>query len=305
MKSTRDEIETELADTQASIESIPSTDEISRKVLQLLLPYLNNIEEEITDISEKTTSSEITLRNELMEYKNQTTSELTDLQSSISASLSCVKTDLADLQSSISANLICVKTGLADLQSSLSTNLSCVKTDLVDLQSSVDSVNDTLNLINETNTDQLMQLCDKMDTLKEFDKGISHNITQVNATISSELDLMNKLLNDDFNDVKTELSGIDDTTNDIIDEIEDHDKQTDSKLINMKSLVCNSHDVDCCGSALRGWRRVVYLNMRDPNIDCPSGWNMTNYDIAMCGRASDGFETCDSVYFPVNGGEYI
>ena len=91
----------------------------------MLLPYLNNIEEEIkTDIgqliSETATSTEIIiLRDELMEYKNQTTSELADLQSSINADLSCVKTDLADLQSSINANLSCVKTDLADLQSSV------------------------------------------------------------------------------------------------------------------------------------------------------------------------------------------
>ena len=154
------EIETELADTQSSIQSIidnPPTDEISRRVLQLLLPYLNNIEEEIkTDIgqliSETATSTEIILR-ELMVHKNQTTSELADLQSSINANLSCVKTYLADLQSSINANLSCVKTDLADLQSSINANLSCVKTDLADLQSSVDS---TLNHINDTNTDQLM-----------------------------------------------------------------------------------------------------------------------------------------------------
>ena len=118
----------------------------------MLLPYLNNIEEEIkTDIgqliSDTATSTEIILRDKLMEYKNQTTSELAYLQSSINANLSCVKTDLADLQSSINDNLCCVKTDLADLQSSINANLSCVKTDLADLQSSIDSVNDTLNHI--------------------------------------------------------------------------------------------------------------------------------------------------------------
>ena len=317
------EIETELADTQASIQSIidnPPTDEISRRVLQLLLPYLNNIEEEIkTDIgqliSETATSTEIILRDELMEHKNQTTSELADLQSSINANLSCVKTDLADLQSSMNDNFSCVKTDLTDLQSSINANLSCVKTDIADLQSSVDSVNDTLNHINDTNTDQLMQLCVKMDTLQEelhsIDKRISNNITQVNTTLSSELtsynnklDLMNKLFSDDFNDVKTELSGINDTTNEIVDEIEDHDKQTGTKLMEIESLICNSHDVDCCGDASKGWRRVVYLNMTDHNTNCPSGWNMTNYNIRTCGRASDRYGTRDSVFFPVSGGEY-
>ena len=30
---------------------------------------------------------------------------------------------------------------------------------------------------------------------------------------------------------------------------------------------------------------------------------MTNYNIRTCGRASDGSNTCDSVFFPVSGGE--
>ena len=49
---------------------------------------------------------------------------------------------------------------------------------------------------------------------------------------------------------------------------------------------------------------MAYLDMTDPNTNCPSGCNITNYNIRTCGRASDGFETCDSVYFPVSGGEY-
>ena len=188
-----------------------------------------------------------------MQYKNKTTSELANLQSSINANLSCVKTDLADLQSSINADL------------------SCVKTDLADLQSSVDSVNDTLNHINDTNTDQLMQLCVKMDTLQQelhsVGTKISNNITQINTTLSSELtsynnelDLMNKLFSDDFNDVKTELSGINDTTNEIVDEIEDHDKQTGTKLIDIKSLI---HDCYTCmwrleTCSLSGYYRPQY-----------------------------------------------
>ena len=276
----------ELADTQASIQSIidnPPTDEISRRVLQLLLPYLNNIEEEIkTDIgqliSETATSTEIILRDELMEYKKQTTSELADLQSSINTNLSCVKTDLADLQSSINANFSCVKTDLADLQSSINANLSCVKTDLANLQSSINA-----NLS-----------CVKTD-LADLQSSVN--------SVNNKLELMNKLFSDDFNDVKTELNGINDTTNEIVDEIEDHDKQTGTKLIDIKSLICDSHGCHTCGGT-GGWRRVVYLNMTDPNTDCPSGWNMTNYNIRTCGRASDGTYSCDSVFFPVSGGEY-
>ena len=49
---------------------------------------------------------------------------------------------------------------------------------------------------------------------------------------------------------------------------------------------------------------MAYLDMSDPRATCPCGWIMTNYEIRTCGRASgDGF-SCDSVFFPVNGGEY-
>ena len=44
--------------------------------------------------------------------------------------------------------------------------------------------------------------------------------------------------------------------------------------------------------------------MTDPTTTCPSSWNMTRYSKRTCGRASDGQYTCDSLIFPVSGGEY-
>ena len=49
---------------------------------------------------------------------------------------------------------------------------------------------------------------------------------------------------------------------------------------------------------------VGYLDMTDPNTNCPSGWNMTGYSKRTCGRVTDGFNTCDSVLFPVSGAPY-
>ena len=175
------------------------------------------------------------------------------------------QSQFADTQSQFAE----IKTDLQTSQSSINANLSCVKTDLATKIS---------NNINTT---------------------ISSELTSYNT----KLDLMNKLFSDDFNDVKTELSGINDTTNEIVDEIEDHDKQTGTKLMDIEGYICDSHGCFTCGGT-GGWRRVVYLDMTDPNTDCPSGWNMTNYNIRTCGRASDGYGTCDSVFFPVSGGEY-
>ena len=59
---------------------------------------------------------------------------------------------------------------------------------------------------------------------------------------------------------------------------------------------------ECGGTG--GWRRVVYLNMTDPNTNCPSGWNLTTYSKRTCGKVNTLYLTCDSVFFPVSGGNY-
>ena len=65
----------------------------------------------------------------------------------------------------------------------------------------------------------------------------------------------------------------------------------------------NTLGVHTCGGT-GGWRRAVYLDMTDPNTDCPSGWQETDYSKRTCSRTRYGRFVCDSVTFPVNGGEY-
>ena len=69
-----------------------------------------------------------------------------------------------------------------------------------------------------------------------------------------------------------------------------------------EQIITNSVHYTCGGR--RGWRRAVYLNMTDPNNNCPSGWNMTGYSKRTCGRANSSHLSCDSVFFPVSGGPY-
>ena len=59
---------------------------------------------------------------------------------------------------------------------------------------------------------------------------------------------------------------------------------------------------ECGGTG--GWRRVVYLNMTDPNTNCPSGWQLTSHSKRTCGKVSTSDLSCDSVFFPVSGGDY-
>ena len=53
-----------------------------------------------------------------------------------------------------------------------------------------------------------------------------------------------------------------------------------------------------------GWTRVAYLNMSDPNQQCPSNWTLTTSPVRGCGRSSAGQYTCDSSIYPVYGRTY-
>ncbi|CAI8010992.1 hypothetical protein GBAR_LOCUS7147, partial [Geodia barretti] len=59
---------------------------------------------------------------------------------------------------------------------------------------------------------------------------------------------------------------------------------------------------ECGGTG--GWRRVVYLNMTDPNTNCPPGWQLSGQSKRSCGRVGTCDRSCDSVTFPISGGNY-
>ena len=59
-----------------------------------------------------------------------------------------------------------------------------------------------------------------------------------------------------------------------------------------------------CSCGGDGWTRVAYLNMSDPNQQCPSNWNLTTSPVRGCGRSSAGWYTCDSSFYPVLGRTY-
>ena len=59
-----------------------------------------------------------------------------------------------------------------------------------------------------------------------------------------------------------------------------------------------------CSCGGNGWTRVAYLNMSDPNQQCPSNWNLTTSPVRGCGESSTGYFTCDSVVYPVHGRVY-
>ena len=95
--------------------------------------------------------------------------------------------------------------------------------------------------------------------------------------------------------------------NEMSQQTEQRDNEITTELIKINETlteqIINNSGVSKCGSTW-GWRRAVYLNMTDPNTNCPSGWNMTGYSKRTCGRSSSSGRFCDSVFFPVSGGPY-
>ena len=134
------------------------------------------------------------------------------------------------------------------------------------------------------------QLCAKMDTL-------DLKVNSVNAEVSS---------------LKGDLSSLNDSMNRISDNVEAHDNHLTTELMELDqnlqqnfSLQLNNsygYRTSTCGGL--GWRRVVYLNFTDPNTACPSGWELTSHSKRTCGRVSNNGDNCDSVTFPVSGGDY-
>ena len=78
---------------------------------------------------------------------------------------------------------------------------------------------------------------------------------------------------------------------------------------NIREIILNSFvplylpDAPQC-PCLSGRRsRIAFLNMSDPNHQCPTGWRLITSPRRACGRPSTG-ASCQSVLYPTNGTSY-
>ena len=154
------------------------------------------------------------------------------------------------------------------------------------LNESMTTVND--NIIQESLTDHLTQICAKMDVINSRINSVS---SAINGTIDSKLDLL------DSKQYELEMKVMS-----VNSELEQNILTNITKQLKKTSE--SSHEaLGSCGG--EGWRRVAYLDMTESNTTCPSGWrHNTGYPRRTCGKVSTGRLTCDSVFFPVSGGAY-
>ena len=269
-------------------------------VLEALLPMMKEMKEYLTSLNETVTQ----LSGDLEAHKNWTKSELADQQFSIDNPPTEMIGDavllrilpymndieqhlFTDLSSHIDHRATIINESVSSLSGDLEMYKNWTMSELAHLQTSIDSVPDVTLL-------KLLPYINNIEEnlLTDLSSLISDRATSINASVSS-------------------LSG----------DLEEHKNQTTSELADLQtslqssinSTLCQkvkeikdtiiSPPIHTCGGT-RGWRRAVYLDMTDPNTDCPSGWRETGYSKRTCGRASTIVPSCDSVTFSVIGGEY-
>ena len=293
---------------------------ISGAVLQALQPFMNEVRDDLTTLKECLTSlneTVIQLSGDVEEHKNWTKSELADLQSSLQSSIDnpligaisrAVLPTLLPYMNNIEENLL---TDLSDLISDRATTTD----------ESLSSLRRDLEVhMNWT----ILELADLQTSLQfSIDNPPSGIISR--AVLLTLLPYLNNIEENIVTDLSSLISdratSIDASVSSLSGDLEEHRNQTTSELADLQtslqssinSTLCQkveeikdtiiSPPIHTCGGT-GGWRRAVYRDMTDNNTECPSGWRETGYSKRTCGRANTIEPSCDSVTFPVSGGEY-
>ena len=149
----------------------------------------------------------------------------------------------------------------------------------------VDSLNGDLKKHKNKTTTEFADINSKLDSLNSKQDGLNMTV----MTVNSELE-HNVLTN-----ITKELKEI--TEHNVLTNVTKELKEITGFIT---EYVPKLHG--CGGTG--GWRRVIYLDMTDPNINCPTGWQLTSHSKRTCGKVSTSSPSCDSVFFPVSGGAY-
>ena len=166
-----------------------------------------------------------------------------------------------------------------------------IKNDLNSVKDDLNSVKNDLNSFNET-----------VKNLNKTVSSLSGDLEDYKQQTSSQLSSLQSTHNQQLTQLYTKMDTLD-------SKLDSEFMALDQNLQQNFTLQLNNsfgyiYPVYTCGGT-GGWRRVVYLNMTDPNTNCPSGWQLTSYSKRTCGKVSTGSSlTCDSVIFPVSGGDY-
>ena len=286
-------------------------------MLEVLQPFMNEtragleaVRRDVEELKTQTTSEVMgnAALRKLLPYMNRMEGNLQNRVNSLARDLEEVNEKVCDLTEN---EFPIVKSNLTTLKETMTTEIRAVKRQLENYtMSEVETLHATLW---SNNTDQLTQICAKMEAMDSRLVSLSSalNLTAVknqvkehNSQVTSKLIVLQT--KQDAIDSKLDiLDSKQDELNIKVMSVNSELEQNILSLTNVtKQLQTTSESsLGPCGG--EGWRRVAYLDMTDPNTNCPSGWQLGTRDSKRtCDRFSTGRLTCDSVFFPVSGGAY-
>ena len=171
------------------------------------------------------------------------------------------------------------------------------------IDSELDSIRDDLMKVNQNLTEEMYEaLRPILNEMREDISSMKSEIAIISQSVSNQTEEVNTRLSGLNESMRDDFSGVESL---ICDKIEEHNNQIITELMRTEETLTREivYNTEKCGGTW-GWRRAVYLDMTDPNTNCPSGWQLTGYSKRTCGRASTSRLSCDSVFFPVSGGPY-
>ena len=127
----------------------------------------------------------------------------------------------------------------------------------------------------------------------------SADLGNFTSSIVKQLDEIKQLIGEERAECQKKIEELNISLCEKIDQLMDHITSDCPPPEEEEKTLCNITSSD--------WRRVAYINMTDPEAECPSGLNETsnsNTGQRACGRSVDGDgrrdKGCSSVTFPVN-----
>ena len=271
-------------------------------VLGKLQPYLNNLDEKIDEST-----------NSLSEDLSSLSGSITDLTEKV-CNVSDSQIEIAqDMNETINTHMEHLNMKLMSVEASMRQQHRDIGDELEQHNNHV-----TSNSLLHTTYSKLDSLDTKQDELNMKLMSVEASMRQEHRDIGDELEQHNNHVNSELIELEIDHN----TTYSKLDSLDTKQDELNMKVMSVSSeleqtILSNVTeelkktqdflDAYLCGYTCGGeggWRRVVYLDMTDPNTYCPSGWQLITIPKRTCGKVSTGRLSCESVFFPVTGGDY-
>ena len=143
-----------------------------------------------------------------------------------------------------------------------------------------------------------------MTEMREHLAAVKTEMREDLATVKEKVDSLSRDLEEHKNKTTTQMVDMNSKLDSVNSELEHNVLTNVTKELKKATdyIIEQLPPYECGGTG--GWRRVVYLNMTDPNTNCPSGWQLTSHSKRTCGKVHTSDLSCDSVFFPISGGDY-